>query len=362
MTKWHILTLTGLLALSTHATASIGETSALFTASSTSSASRLTGATFTPKVAPVVIPTVTARSISLNWSEVRSTREVAYSVTRTGPVGTTSQVCTAPNSITVSPGSIQCVDTTAISGVSYTYSQQPYLNISNSTPWSLTTSSPSSTVTAPRLSYIDSGPDVSSTGPAVTVPYPSTVELGDLLILIAVCGVNKAPAIPTGWNQVVSRGVSGQSNAFLLVAWRIADGAPAPSLDPRSTGSGTSARILNYGRFQGNLANPVIATSGVVSGTATASTSFTPSPDIVTSGSNAAVISIVAMSAANSPTLSTPRGFTQRISQNLTPGSGSLGLGVADTTVAVAGGSTASPTWTQSGTPRDWIYATLAFR
>jgi hypothetical protein len=82
----------------------------------------------------------------------------------------------------------------------------------------------------------------------------------------------------------------------------------------------------------------------------------------VTSGSNAAVISIVAMSAANSPTLSTPRRFTQRISQNLTPGSGSLGLGVADTTVAVAGGSTASPTWTQSGTPRDWIYATLAFR
>ena len=362
MARWHFIAVTGLLALSTHTNVAIGETSSLFSASSTSATSQFTGATFTPKVAPVITPTITARSVSLAWTEVQSAKSVAYTVTRTGPVGTSTQVCTGAHLPTVSQGTARCTDTTATSGVSYTYSQQSFLDIANSTPWSLPASSSSSSVSAPRLSYIDSGPDASSTGPAVTVPYPASVELGDLLILIAICGVNKAPATPTGWNQIVSRGVSGSSNAYLLVAWRVADGSPAPSLDPRSNGSGTSARILNYGRFQGNLANPVVATSGVVSGTATASATLTPSPNVVTNGSNATVISIVAMSAANSPSLSTAQSFTQRISQNLTPGSGSLGLGVADMTVATAGRSTSSPTWTQSGTARDWIFATLAFR
>lgn len=362
MTRWHFLAVTGLLALSSHANASVGETSALFTASSTSSTSSLTGATFTPRVAPVITPTVTARSISLSWPEVKSAKPVAYNVTRTGPVGTSSQVCTGANLPVTNQGTVRCLDTTATSGVSYTYSQQPLLDIANSTPWSLPASSSSSSVSAPRLSYIDSGPDASSTGPAVTVPHPASVELGDLLILIAICGVNKAPATPPGWNQIVSRGVSGSSNAYLLVAWRVADGSPAPSLDPRSNGSGTSARILNYGRFQTNSASPVVATSGVVSGSAVASATFTPSPNVVTNGANATVISIVAMSAGNSPTLTNAQSFTQRISQNLSPGSGTLGLGVADLLVVASGGSATSPTWTQSGTVKDWIYATLAFR
>ncbi|NBY11810.1 MAG: hypothetical protein EBQ75_02245 [Actinobacteria bacterium] len=198
--------MTGLLALSTHTNVAIGETSSLFSASSTSATSQFTGATFTPKVAPVITPTITARSVTLAWTEVKSAKSVAYTVTRTGPVGTSTQVCTGANLPTVSQGTVRCTDTTATSGVSYTYSQQPFLDIANSTPWSLPASTSSSSVSAPRLSYIDSGPDASSTGPAVTVPYPASVELGDLLILIAICGVNKAPATPTGWNQIVSRG------------------------------------------------------------------------------------------------------------------------------------------------------------
>ncbi|NCZ89615.1 MAG: hypothetical protein EBY93_01615 [Actinobacteria bacterium] len=178
--RWHFIAVTGLLALSTHTTAEVAETSALFTANSTAATSRFTGATFTPRVAPVITPTITARSVSLAWTEVQSAKSVAYTVTRTGPVGTSTQVCTGANLPTVSQGTVRCTDTTATSGVSYTYSQQPFLDIANSTPWSLPASSSSSSVSAPRLSYIDSGPDASSTGPAVTVQYPASVELGTL--------------------------------------------------------------------------------------------------------------------------------------------------------------------------------------
>lgn len=91
-------------------------------------------------------------------------------------------------------------------------------------------------------------------------------------------------------------------------------------------------------------------------------TTVTPSPDVVTTASNATVISIVALSAANSPTMTTPQAFTQRLSLNLFPGSGALGLGVADATVPASGAMTQSPTWTQSGALKEWVFATLAFR
>ena len=97
-------------------------------------------------------------------------------------------------------------------------------------------------------------------------------------------------------------------------------------------------------------------------GTSPALTTFTPGPDVVTSGSTATVVSIVATSEASSPSLTNPRAFTQRVSANLYPGSGALSLGVADAVVAASGGTTTSPTWMQSGPLKQWIYATLAFR
>lgn len=362
MRTWWLTATLGLLAVSTHTNVSVAETSSLFTASSASLSSSFTGATFTPKVAPVVVPSISSRSVVLAWPEVTSARPVTYVVTRTGPPGTTAQVCTGENTPSASNGVARCTDTSATAGVPYTYSQRPVLDVPGSTPWSLAASVPSQSVTAPRLTYIDSGPDVSSIGPVVSVPYPSSTQVGDLLLLIAICSVNKAPALPAGWTQAVSRGISGSSNVHLLVAWRVADGSTSVSLDPKSNGSGTSARILNYGRFQGNLANPLVATSSAVNGTAIANQTLTPSPDVVTTGTHATVISIVAMSAANSLSLTTPRSFTERVSANLFPGSGALSLGVADTTVATTGSSAPSPTWSQTGTPKEWVFATLAFR
>ena len=356
-----VCALAGALALSTYPGVEPTETSALFSASSTSSGSTFTGATFNPTVAPVVVPSVSARTIRLSWTQVTSSKTVMYEVSRTEP-GSTTNVCTGSNPPIVSQGVASCEDSTAQSGVAYTYSERPILAIAGSTPWSLPASAPSATVVAPRLTYIDSGPDVSSIGPVVTVPYPPSTEVGDLLLLIAVCGANKAPAVPAGWTQLVSRGSSGTSSIYLLIAWREADGANSTSFDPRSNGTGTSVRIVNYGKFRGNTASPAPSAVTIVSGTANATTSFTPSPDVSTTGSTSTVISVVALSAANSPTVSSPRSFTQRISQNLYPGSGALSIGLADAVVSTSGASAPSPTWSQAGSPIGWMYATFAFR
>jgi hypothetical protein len=60
--------------------------------------------------------------------------------------------------------------------------------------------------------------------------------------------------------------------------------------------------------------------------------------------------------------LATPTGFTLRLSNNSTPGSGSVSIGLADTNVATSGSSVSSPTWSQIGTAQTWLYATVAFR
>lgn len=362
MKAWRLLLSLGFFAGVASTAVTVTETSSLFAGYAALPPSSFTGATFTPQVAPVVTPTLTARSVELTWPPVSSANAVDYVVTRTGSGGTPLEVCTGPFAPILSQGLIRCTDTTALPGVRYTYSEQPFLNIAGSLPWSRPQSSPSIQVTAPRLSYVSSGPDVSSTGAAVSVPYPTDVRHGDLLLFVAICGTNKAPASPAGWTTLVSRGVGGSSNAYLFVAWHVANGSPEPTFDPRSNGSGASARIINYGKFQMALADPVVATSTSASGSGPAAATFTPTQDVVTTQAEAVVISIVALSAANSPTLANTRGFTQRISADLYPGSGTLSLGVADARVSTAGSTSASPTWSQSGTPKDWLYATIAFR
>lgn len=362
MKPWQLLLNLGLFAGLASSTITVTETSSLFAANATLSTQSFTGATFTPKVAPVVTPTLTARTIELAWSPVTSAKAVNYLVTRTGPNGTPAEVCTGQSAPTLVHDLIRCTDTSALPGVSYTYSEQPFLNVLGSLPWSRPPSSPSTQITAPRLSYVGTGPDVSSTGAAISVPYPSDIQHGDLLLFIAICGTNKAPATPAGWTTLVSKGIGGSSSAYLYIAWQVANGSGEPTFDPRSNGSGASARIINYGKFQAALADPVVATTSPASGSASATTTFTPSPNVVTTQSEAVVISIVALSSANSPTVTTARGFTQRISANLYPGSGTLALGVADALVLAAGSTSPSPTWSQSGIAKDWLYATIAFR
>lgn len=337
-------------------------TSARFSAASSSPTSGFTGATLSPAVAPVITPVMAGRSVVLQWSRVSSPRTMAYSVERTLVGGATSTVCLAPSIPIPNNGLVACTDSTATPNSTYTYTELPYIDIPGSTPWSLPRSTSSVPFLVPRLSYLAAGSDVSSTGTSINVPYPTGTQSGDVLLLVSVSGRNKAPTTPTGWNQLVSKGIGGSSSSYLFVAWRLADAGTSVTLDPQANGSGASTRIVNYGRMNGNTTSPIVATSSVVSGTAAASATFTPPTNVVTNASNAVVVSIMATNGISSPSLSVAKGFSLRLSTNSTPGSGSVSIGLADRNVATSGTSVVSPTWTQSGTSQAWLYATVAFR
>lgn len=352
----------GAFALVAHVGLGPASTSARFSAAISSPTSDFTGATLSPTVAPVITPRVENRLVRLDWTRVDSTRSVSYSVERTSKGANPTTICSGASAPTVNGALVSCVDYGALADGTYTYTEMPYLDIAGSTPWSLPRSAASGSFLVPRLVHFANGSDVSSTGTNIVVPYPPGTNSGDLLLLVSVSGRNKSPSTPTGWTSLVGRGVSGSASVHLFVAWRVADSAGSVTLDPQANGVGASTRIINYGRVNGNTTNPVVATSTIVSGTSSASTTFTSPSDIVTNAANAVVVSIVATNGATSLALSMPMNFTLRVSANSTPGSGSVSLGVADTNVAATGGPAASPTWTQSGTPQTWIHATVAFR
>ena len=83
---------------------------------------------------------------------------------------------------------------------------------------------------------------------------------------------------------------------------------------------------------------------------------------MTTNGADATAISIVAVKAANSLALATPRGFSLQLATTHTPNPQGVALGVADLLVPSAGSTPASPTWSQSGTAAQWAWATVAFR
>jgi hypothetical protein len=336
-------------------------TSSLFAKSSASQPSGFTGATFSPQVAPVPGVSVPDRAVALTWPAVTSTRPVKYVVLRTDSNGTSTNVCTGSNAPVTTNSTVSCIDTTALSDATYSYSEQPYLDILNSTPWSLPMSARSPSVLTPRLVYIGSGPDVSTTGATVSVPYPAGTLPGDLLLLISVSAINKTMGTPAGWTLLVNKGLPGSSSVYLTISWSVAASATSVLFNPQSNGPGVSVRVVNYGRFATNTVNP--APAGVtITGSCSAVITCSPTPDITTTASDAAVISVVATTAANSPALSAPQAFTLRDSKNLIAGSTFVSMGFADMRVPLTGGPALSPTWVQSGTTQAWVYATFAFR
>ena len=335
-------------------------TSARFSASVTSTASEFTGATLSPTVAPVITPSLEGRSVRLRWGAVTSQRPVAYEVRRVDGLGNPTLVCVPPTGPTTSGASVSCLDDTAVADTTYTFTQRPYIDIPGSTPWTLSPSVASSSFLVPRVGFLASGTEVSSTGANITVPYPTSARTGDVLLLVSVSGRNRGPNAPAGWTTLVSRGVGGASTVHLFVAWRVNDGGSSVTFDPQTNGSGASARVIAYGRTNGNSATPVVAATGVA-GTSSASTTLTPPAGPTVNAANSTVISLVASGGASSPSLLTPQRFGLRLSANSTPGSGSVSLGVADANVAASGGSTTPPTWSQTSALQ-WAYATVAFR
>lgn len=319
------------------------------------------GASFVPLVAPVVVPTITSTGVSLSWSRVQTSGGVdtAYRVVRSDAANQTD-VCTAANAPVASSSTVSCVDSAALADVTYTYTEQPVLMRGSTQTWSRPPSNASVAVTMPRIVFANVGATVSATGSSISVPYPTGTQVGDLLLLVAVSGRQSAPLSPAGWTTVASVGVSGTSAFRLFVAWRLADSATAVTLDPSANSTGATLRILRYVRGNGLSVVPTLATAQVVTATGATATSYTPAPDLVTNGTNAEVVSIVALRDLGILDLANPRGFTLHDSEVATPGSVGQAVGVAGLR-QMAVGQVASPTWS-STIGATWLAATLAFR
>ena len=218
------------------------------------------------------------------------------------------------------------------------------------------------TVNTARLVYSATGTATTfTTAGAYTVNYPTGTNTSDLLFLVVENSANNVPTTPTGWTLLTDQSVTSPQALNFAFYWKLAAGETSVSVTDTGTSTGASAWVVRYVRPGGYPPIPVSATAAVGAGNAAASATLTPSPDVTTNLANATVISIVAIRAANTLSLSTPHGFAFENTVTSTPGSASLALGVGDQFVPTVGGSDTSPTWSQTGTAAQWAWVTVAF-
>lgn len=189
----------------------------------------------------------------------------------------------------------------------------------------------------------------------MSVPVPSG-STNDLLLLVEVNRANQQITTPAGWTLLADQATGAPSQLRFTVWWKPAGTETSVSLSVNTNSNGTSAWVVRYASPDGTA--PVLATASVRQGLAAASTTMTPSPDVTTNAANATVISLASIRAGNTLSLASGSSFTAQVSTTSSIGTG---LGVADLLVPTAGSTPASPTWSQSGTPAQWAWATAAF-
>ena len=326
----------------------------------------LSGATFSPLVAPVISPTMSDGSIALAWPAVTlsSNTPVAYTVTRTSSTGPVATVCSAATAPVVNGAIASCSDSSVVAGTSYTYTEQPSAYVGAVSTWSRGVSAASTTITPPNRKFGQFGTFVTTTDNSnQTIPYPTGVVVGDILLLITVYNNNTVPTTPSGWTRLSSSSTTSPSPFTLSISWRIADAGTSVTFRLGANNSGAMATVLNYGRAFSSTTTPVIAHTAARSSNANASATFTPSTNITTNAIAARALSIIAVRANNALSLSNAAGYTVRGSNALVVGSGNsaVSLAIADTVVQATGSTPTSPTWSQSGTPAQWISGLVAF-
>ena len=337
-------------------------TSARFSAHGSSLDTAFGVGSFSPSSAPTPWVSLEGTAIRLRWSPVSFSGSsiVEYRVRRTTVGGSTEDACLTSAMPTLVNGEVTCLDSVVQPGVSYTYAIQPVL-VRNGTPtWSLQFGAESPSINIPGLLFAGAGPIVNVAAPGlVAVPYPSGTEFGDLLVIVVVNGRNKAPRRPSGWADVVSRGIGGAQDFHLYAAQRTADGSASVVVDIDTGAEGASLQVFRYDVPAGNPA-PVVRASQVQSGfSTTATTQFVPTPDIITT-SSATALSIVAVRASNALSLVSGSSWTLRAAATSTFGTTPMAWALADTTVGVAT-TVPSPTWQQVGVPARWVFGGSAF-
>lgn len=193
----------------------------------------------------------------------------------------------------------------------------------------------------------------------LTVSYPSATGANDGLLLVEVNAANQNITTPSGWGLLADQATDSPSPMRFTVWGKIAGNESSVDLDVHTNSSGATAWVVRYYAPNGYPPGLRLATATVRQGTAGATASLTPAPDVTTNADNATALSIVAARDANSLALSTPHSFFLRDTAQGPLGAGPA-LGVADALVRTSGTTPASPTWTQSGTPAQWAWVTFA--
>jgi len=338
---------------------------ALSSSSRTSAVQTFAGATFSPSVAPSVLPTVGDGTIRLTWPSVTLSggQFVSYSVMRTPSTGPAVEVCTGVDAPVHNAGESSCSDTTAVSGTSYTYTEQPITRSGVTPTWTLP-ASVSSAAIAPKSWVFDTAgtPTISSNNNAQLVSYPTGTVQDDALVLISVSDRNTAPTLPAGWTQLASSGMNSPSPMHFFVAWRRADAGSSVSFRSGTNSQGAMALIYRYKRLSGNTAAPVVAHVAVQSSNSASSSGFTPPSNVTTNLPGANALSIVAISSDANLSLQTNQSYVFRNTVSAVSANTALGLsiGLADKFVQSSGSAGVSPTWAQSGAATQWMSVAIA--
>ena len=337
-------------------------TSASFSSRQSSLDSNFTVGAFSPSSAPTPSAQLDGSVVRLRWPAVTfpGASTVIYRVRRTSTSGNSSEVCAGTSGPTIANGEASCIDSAPLIGVPSTYAVQPALVRGGVTTWNMAYGAESQSVTVPGLLFAGSGTVINTvTSGIVNVPYPAGTEIGDLLLLVAVNGRNRAPRRLVGWTDVVSRGIGGGQDFHLFAAQRIADGSGSVAVDVETGTEGASLQVLRYDVPNGNPP-PILRASQVQSGfSSSATANLVPAPDIITTAA-ATAVSIVAVRAANTISLVAGSAWTLRSVATSSPGTVSLAWALADTATGAAA-TVVSPTWQQSGTPARWIFGGSAF-
>lgn len=337
-------------------------TRALFSGSVAASPGSVTAARIAGVGGETISIVRTGATVSLSWPTVMldDSRPTESRIMRTGSDGSLVEVCTQADVPVHLGGTDSCSDTTNALDVSYSYTQQPVLRVGGSVTWSVPAGPASVAVRSPRLSWGGAGAiAIANNAVPVTVAYPTSTTVGDVLVLVVRSARNRAPLLPSGWTQIAAT-ISSSPAAAILVAWRIADAAGSVMVGTETNGAGAVAQVVRYVRAIGYTGLPRVATSSPLVATSGASASYTMPGTVPVNVDNAVVIAIATVSGLNPLAASAP-GYVLQSTDRATASSTGFGIGFADRNSVDNGAAVGPPAWTQSGVAGAWQTALVAF-
>ena len=301
--------------------------------------------------APTDLVAVAGSSVTLGWTPTVDTYAVGHRIYRaSSPGGPYSQI------VELAPRTTTTYVDSPPAGTHY-YVVRAYTLGWESADGNETTAS------VGGLTFAAAGPSSTrtSSGPLV-VAVPAGTQPNDLLLLVEVNAANQNITTPAGWTLLADAPTSSPSQFRFTVWWKLAGASEGPVTLPVNTNAGgATAWVLHYRDPAGYPPNPVVATASVAIGTGPISATLTPAPDVTTDQPEATVISIVAVRGANSLNLSAPQGFVGHLDVQQSALGQPVALAVADRTQLSLPTTAVSPTWSQSGSPAQWAWATIAF-